>query len=62
MDIQEQYDELDNIVSSIDVLISEISNTYYIDMLNDLKFEAMNEREQLKDDYFLKNSNHIPYI
>ncbi len=30
MDIQERYDELDNIVSSIDILVDDISDKNYI--------------------------------
>ena len=47
MDLQERYDELDNIVRSIDVLIDDITDKYYIDMLNELKFEAQNELEEV---------------
>ena len=54
MDTQERYDELDNIVTTIDGLIDEISDKYYIDCLNEIKFEAQNEldevEEQLKEE------------
>ena len=54
MENQEKYDELDNIISTIDVLIDEISDKYYIDCLNEIKFEAQNEltevEEQLKEE------------
>ena len=49
MEHQERYDELDNIVKSIDVLIDDITDKYYIDMLNEIKFEAQNELEELKE-------------
>lgn len=50
MDNQERYDELDNIVSSIDRLVDDISDKYYIDMLNELKFEAQNELEEIEEE------------
>lgn len=49
MDYQEKYDELDNIVSSIDILIDEINDKYYIDMLNVLKYQAQNELEEVEE-------------
>lgn len=49
MDHQERYDELDSMVRSIDVLIDDITDKYYIDMLNEIKFEAQNELEELQE-------------
>lgn len=49
MNYQERYDELDNIVSSIDILVDDISDKYYIDMLNEIKFEAQIEREEVEE-------------
>lgn len=49
MDNQERYDELDNIVRSIDVIVDEITDKYYIDMLNEIKFEAQNELEEIQE-------------
>lgn len=49
MEFQERYDELDNIVSSIDILVDEISDKIYIDMLNEIKFEAQNELEEIEE-------------
>lgn len=48
MDKQERYDELDNIYSTLDVLIDEITDKYYIDMLSSLKYEALDEKEELE--------------
>ncbi len=50
MDFQERYDELDNIVSSIDILVDDISDKYYIDMLNEIKFEAQSELEEIEEE------------
>lgn len=49
MDYQEKYDELDNVISSIDILVDEIRDKYYIDMLNEIKFEAQIEREEVAE-------------
>lgn len=49
MDLQERYDELDNIVNSIDILVEDINDKYYIEMLKELKFEAQNELEEVKE-------------
>ena len=49
MNHQERYDELDNIVRSIDMIVDEITDKYYIDMLNEIKFEAQNELEEIQE-------------
>lgn len=49
MSNQEKYDELDNIISSIDSLLYEVSDRYYIDALNELKFEAQNELDEVTE-------------
>lgn len=48
MDYQEKYDELDNIISSISVLTDEISDMYYKDMLNEIKYEAKSELDEIR--------------
>lgn len=48
MDLQEEYDELDNIISTLDALICEIKDKYYIDSLNDLKFEAQTRLDEIE--------------
>jgi len=49
MDNQERYVELDNIVRSIDEILSDIRDRYYIDMLNEIKFEAKNQLEEVQE-------------
>lgn len=49
MNYQERYDELDHIVNSIDILVEDINDKYYIEMLKELKFEAQNELEEVKE-------------
>ena len=48
MDLQEEYDELDNIISTLDTLIDEIKDKYYIDSLNELKFEAQTRLDEIE--------------
>lgn len=48
MDFQKKYDELDNIVITLDELINETTDEYFIDMLNELKFEAQNQLEEVE--------------
>lgn len=50
MDLQDKYDELDNIISSIDILIDEISDKDYKDRLNEIKFDAQNELEETEEE------------
>lgn len=50
MNLQDKYDELDNIISSIDILIDEISDKDYIDRLNEIKFDAQNEIEKVEEE------------
>lgn len=49
MDYQDRYDELDNIINSIDMLIDEITDKDYIDRLNEIKFDAENELEEISE-------------
>ena len=49
MDTQDRYDELDNIVRTLDILVDDINNKYYIDLINDVKFEAENELEEVAE-------------
>lgn len=49
MDTQDRYDELDNIVRTLDILVDETNDKYYIDLINDIKFEAENELEEVAE-------------
>ena len=49
MDYQDRYDELDNIVRTLDILVDDINDKYYIDLINDIKFEAENELEEVSE-------------
>lgn len=46
---QDRYDELDNIVSSLNILIDEITDKDYVDMLNEIKYQAQDELEELEE-------------
>ena len=48
MDIQNRYDELDNLLSMIDVLIDEIESKDIIDDLEYIKYNYMGEKEDLE--------------
>lgn len=49
MDYQDRYDELDNIVRTLDMLVEDLNDKYYIDWINDIKFEAENELEEVSE-------------
>lgn len=49
MDTQDRYDELDNIVRTLDILADDINDKYYIDLINDIKFEAENELQEVSE-------------
>lgn len=49
MDLQERFDELDNIVSTLRVLRDEITDKDYIDQLDLIKQQALNEMEDVNN-------------
>lgn len=49
VDYQNRYDELDNIVRTLDILADDINDKYYIDLINDIKFEAENELQEVAE-------------
>ncbi len=50
MNKQDKYDELDNIVRTLDILADETTIEYYKDMINDLKYEAQTELEEVEQE------------
>lgn len=50
MDLQEVYDDLENIISSIDLLINEISQKDYIEELELIKYRAMSEKDKIESE------------
>lgn len=49
MNYQNQYDELENIVETLGTLVDEISDKYFIDMINQLRFEAQDQLEEVEE-------------
>lgn len=47
MELQDRYDELDNLINSLDSLIGELTDKNYIEQLELIKFEAQNEFEEV---------------
>ena len=42
-------DELETIIDGIDSIVDNISDKYYIDVLNETKYEAENELDEIDD-------------
>lgn len=49
MDYQDRYDELDNIISSLNILIDEISDKSYIEQLQEIKYQAEDEMQEVEE-------------
>lgn len=49
MELQDRYDELYNLISSLDSLMNELTDKNYIEQLELLKFEAQNEFEEVSE-------------
>lgn len=49
MDLQDRYDELDNIESTLRLLISEISDKDYIEEFEEIMFRAQTEKEKVEE-------------
>lgn len=47
--LQERYDELDNIISTLDILIGEITDKDYIDLFNETKYTAQDELDRIEE-------------
>lgn len=47
MDIQDRYDDIDNLITTIDCLLREINSKDIREDLDVLKYEYMDEREEL---------------
>lgn len=52
IDLQEKYDELDNIVITLDGLVDETKDEYFKDMLSELKYEAENQRGDIQEEIY----------
>ncbi len=49
MDLQDSYDELNNIVRTLDDLIDEITNKEYIQQLEETKYQAQEELNKISE-------------
>ena len=47
-DLQERYDELENIIDTLDNLIDEITDEDFIEQLRETKYQAENEKEEIE--------------
>ena len=47
MELQDRYDELDNLISSLNSLMDDLTDKNYIEQLELIKFEAQNEFEEV---------------
>lgn len=47
MELQDRYDELDNLISSLNSLMDELTDKNYIEQLELIKYEAQNEFEEV---------------
>ena len=48
MDLQDKYDELENIISTLDCLINSITDKDYIDELRETKYRAEEEMKEIE--------------
>jgi hypothetical protein len=49
MNLQERFDELDNIVSTLRVLRDETTDKDYIEQLDLIKYQAMSEMDEINN-------------
>lgn len=49
MELQDRYDELDNLISSLNSLMDELTDKNYIEQLELIKYEAQNEFEEVSE-------------
>lgn len=49
MELQDRYDELENLISSLNSLMDELTDKNYIEQLELIKFEAQNEFEEVSE-------------
>lgn len=59
MNLQEKYDELDNIINTLDVLVDETKDKYFIDLLNEIKYEAQEQLTEVERDLIEKEEKEL---
>lgn len=50
MEVQDRYDELDNIISTIRNLKEDLTDRDYIEQLELIQFQAQNELDEVEED------------
>lgn len=48
MDKRDRYDEIDNLITTLDILIGETESEDIIDDLKDIKYKYYDERDELE--------------
>lgn len=59
MCLEEKYDELDNILTTLDVLSNEIKDKYFLNMINELKIEAKSQLLEIKEYISKQEENEL---
>ena len=65
MKLENKCEELENIIDTTELLISEITDKYYIDLLKQISFEAKTKLEEIQEqikheqDIELREINYI---
>lgn len=65
MDLQDRYDELDNIENSIRLLIDEITDRDYIEQLQEIMYQAQKEKEEIEprlQEEYNKEEREMKYL
>jgi len=48
MDLQDKYDELDNIISTLRILIDDLTDKEYIGQLQSIQYQAQDELDEIE--------------
>ena len=59
MDLEKKYDEYDNIVTTLDNLIDNTEDEYFLDILKETKFEAQDKRDKIQEILFQEEEKEL---
>ena len=59
MDLEKKYDEYDNIVTTLDNLIDNTEDEYFLDILKETKFEAQDKRDEIQEVLFQEEEKEL---
>ena len=59
MDLEKKYDEYDNIVTTLDNLIDNTEDEYFLDILKETKFEAQDKRDEIQEILFQEEEKEL---